>query len=185
MQLGKRSFTASYMSPLLLVAQHAMIAFTTASSVTYSSIAIRMAAAHRGSHPGSSRHTRHASTSCKDGSAANITSTPGQISQWRAVGEWAIALMRKANAAVWTFENVRRIAPSKTQLKDLEMVRMRYGHEDCHVIVPSFTMETGGKVPKRVCEHVDKYLRKRIRQGHSECLQCLNFPTPAELTKIG
>ena len=41
------SFTASYMSPLLLVAQHAMIAFTTASSVTYSSIAIRMAAAHR------------------------------------------------------------------------------------------------------------------------------------------
>jgi hypothetical protein len=77
------------------------------------------------------------------------------------------------------------INPSKTQLKDLEMVRMRYGHEDCHIIVPSFTMETGGKVPKRVCEHVDKYLRKRIRQGHSECLQCLNFPTPAELTKIG
>ena len=54
----------------------------------------------------------HASTSCKDGSAANITTTPGQISQWRAVGEWAIALMRKANAAVWTFENVRRIAPA-------------------------------------------------------------------------
>ena len=77
------------------------------------------------------------------------------------------------------------INPSKAQLKDLEMVRMRYGHEDCHIIVPSFTMETGGKVPKRVCEHVDKYLRKRIRQGHSECLQCLNFPTPAELTKIG
>ena len=72
---------------------------------------------------------------------------------------------------------------SKTQLKDLEMVRMRYGHEDCHIIVPSFTMETGGKVPKRVCEHVDKYLRKRIRPGHSECLQCLNFPTPAELRR--
>ena len=54
----------------------------------------------------------HASTSCKDGSTANFGTSPNQITQYRAMGEWAIALMRKANAAVWTFENVRRIAPA-------------------------------------------------------------------------
>ena len=99
---------------------------------------------------------------------------------------WVIFLERGDHTFVKNYVRGKSWSnPSKAQLKDLEMVRMRYGHEDCHIIVPSFTMETGGKVPKRVCEHVDKYLRKRIRQGHSECLQCINFPTPAELTKIG
>ena len=76
------------------------------------------------------------------------------------------------------------INPTKKQLKDLQMSRLQYGHNDCEIIVPSFTLETGGKVPKRVCEHVDKHLRKKVRQGHTGCLPCLNFPTPAELTKI-
>ena len=40
------------------------------------------------------------------------------------------------------------VAPSKAKLAGLEMNRYRYGHEDCGIIVPSFTMESGGKVPK-------------------------------------
>jgi len=45
-------------------------------------------------------------------------------------------------------------------------------------------MESGGKVPRRVCESIDKHLRKKIRQGHTACLQCLNYPTPAESSKM-
>ena len=76
------------------------------------------------------------------------------------------------------------VQPSKAKLAGLEMNRYRYGHEDCEIIVPSFTMESGGKVPKRVCEQIDKHLRRRIRQGHTACLQCLNYPTPLELSKM-
>jgi len=76
------------------------------------------------------------------------------------------------------------VTPNKTKLAGLEMNRYRYGHEDCEIIVPSFTMESGGKVPKRVCEQIDKHLRRKIRQGHTACLQCLNYPTPVELSKM-
>ena len=76
------------------------------------------------------------------------------------------------------------VAPSKGKLAGLTMNRLRYGHEDCEIIVPTFTMESGGKVPKRVCESIDKFLRKKIRQGHTACLQCLNYPTPAETSRM-
>ena len=76
------------------------------------------------------------------------------------------------------------VAPSKAKLAGLEMIRYRYGHEDCEIIVPSFTMESGGKVPKRVRESIDTHLRRKIRQGHTACLQCLNYPTPAETSKM-
>ena len=74
--------------------------------------------------------------------------------------------------------------PSKAKLAGLEMNRYRYGHEDCEIIVPSSTMEPGGKVPKRVCECIDKHLRREIRQGHTASLQCLNYPTPMELSRM-
>ena len=77
------------------------------------------------------------------------------------------------------------VAPSKVKLAGLQMNRLRYGHEDCEIIVPSFTMEPGGgKVTKRVCESIDKHLRRKIRQGHTACLQCLNYPTPTETSKM-
>ena len=66
------------------------------------------------------------------------------------------------------------VAPSKAKLAGLEINRYRYGHEDCEIIVPlSFTMEPGGKAPKRVCESIDKNPRKKIRQGHTAFLQRL------------
>ena len=52
---------------------------------------------------------------------------------------------------VWDLK--QHVTPSKAKLAGLEMNRYRYGHEDCEIIVPSFTMESGGKVPKRVCEY--------------------------------
>ena len=76
------------------------------------------------------------------------------------------------------------VKPNKAKMAGLEMNRYRYGHDDCEIIVPSFTMESGGKVPKRVCEYIDKHLRRKIRQGHTACLQCLNYPTPAETSKM-
>ena len=76
------------------------------------------------------------------------------------------------------------VAPSKAKLVGLEMIRYRYGHEDCEIIVLSFMMGPGGKVPKRVCKSIDRHMRKKIRQGHTACLQYLNYPTPAETSKI-
>ena len=76
------------------------------------------------------------------------------------------------------------VKPNKAKMAGLEMNRYRYRREDCDIIVPSFTMESGGKVPKRVCEYIDKHLRRKIRQGHNACLQCLNYPTPAETSKM-
>ena len=76
-----------------------------------------------------------ANTSCQAGSAANITSTPGQISKWRAIGEWATSLMRKADAAVWTFENVRRIAPA---FQGLPIAAVYPVHKHCKLAQPRF-----------------------------------------------
>ena len=76
------------------------------------------------------------------------------------------------------------VAPSKSKIAGLTMNRLRYGHEDWDIIVPSFTMELGGKVPKRVCESIGKFLRKKTRQGHIACLQCPNYPTPAETSRM-
>ena len=76
------------------------------------------------------------------------------------------------------------VAPSKAKLAGLTLNRPRYGHEDYEIIVPTFTMESGEKVPKRVCELIGKFLRKKIRQGHTACFQCLNYPTPTETSKM-
>ena len=76
------------------------------------------------------------------------------------------------------------VAPSKAKLAGLTMNLLRYGHKDCEIIVPTVTMESGGKVSKRVCESIGKFLRKKIRQGHTTCLQCLNYPTPAETSRM-
>ena len=37
------------------------------------------------------------------------------------------------------------VAPSKAKLAGLQMNRLRYGHEDCEIIVPTFTMEPGAR----------------------------------------
>ena len=60
------------------------------------------------------------------------------------------------------------------------MSRFRYGHDDILIVVPSFTMETGGKVPRRILEQVDNWLRKRIKEGDRAWIGALNFPRPQE-----
>ena len=70
------------------------------------------------------------------------------------------------------------VTASKAKLAGLTMTMnwLRYGHEDCEIIVPTFTMESGRRCQKRVCGSIGKFLRKKIRQGYTACLQCPNYP---------
>ena len=72
------------------------------------------------------------------------------------------------------------VRPNAKQKENLDMSRFRYGHDDILIVIPSFTMETGGKVPKRIAEQVDNWLRKRIKEGEKAWIGALNFPRPQD-----
>ena len=76
------------------------------------------------------------------------------------------------------------VRPNAKQKEDLDMSRFRYGHDDILIVIPSFTitMETGGKVPKRIAEQVDNWPRKRIKEGEKAWATALNFPRPQDST---
>ena len=68
-------------------------------------------------------------------------------------------------------------------MKDMEMGLWRYAMEDITIVVPAFTKETGGKIPKRVCEYSDTWLRRRIREGHGRCSEALSIPNTKQLSR--
>ena len=74
------------------------------------------------------------------------------------------------------------VKPKATQMKDMEMSLWRYAMEDITIVVPAFTKETGGKIPKRVCDYSDKWLRRRIREGHGRCSEALSTPNSKQLS---
>ena len=47
---------------------------------------------------------------------------------------------------------------------------------DIEFVVPHFMMESGGKVPRKVCAMADEYLRRHIKAGARIALAALSFP---------
>ena len=74
------------------------------------------------------------------------------------------------------------VKPKTAQMKDMEMSLWRYAMDDIMIVVPAFTKETGGKIPKRVCDYSDTWLRRRIREGHDRCKEALSTPITKQLS---
>ena len=51
---------------------------------------------------------------------------------------------------------------------------------DIEFVVPHFMMESGGKVPRKVCAMADEYLRRHIKAGARIALAVLAFPSERE-----
>ena len=56
----------------------------------------------------------------------------------------------------------------------------RPDRSDVELVVPHFMLESGGKVPRKICAKVDEYLRKQIKAGASGALVSLSYPTEKE-----
>ena len=62
-------------------------------------------------------------------------------------------------------------------------LQRRRGHvdkTDIEFVVSHFMMESGGKVPRKVCAMVDDYLRRHIKAGARIALAALSFPSERE-----
>ena len=76
--------------------------------------------------------------------------------------------------------SVSHIKPKKEKLPGLRRRQGQVGKSDVELVVPHFMLESGGKVPRKICAKVDEYLRKQIKAGASGALVSLSYPTEKE-----
>ena len=75
------------------------------------------------------------------------------------------------------------VGPTEVQKKKLERLMENYSSREVEVIYAGFDMESNGKVPKRVCEVADAWLRKAAKED-AKVLRALSYPTGAEEAKL-
>ena len=76
--------------------------------------------------------------------------------------------------------SVSHIKPKKDKLPGLRRRQGQVDKSDVELVVPHFMLESGGKVPRKICAKVDEYLRKQIKAGASGALASLSYPTEKE-----
>lgn len=76
--------------------------------------------------------------------------------------------------------SVSHIKPKKEKLPGLRRRQGQVDKSDVELVVPHFMLESGGKVPRKICAKVDEYLRRQIRAGASGALVSLSYPTEKE-----
>ena len=72
------------------------------------------------------------------------------------------------------------VKPKRERLPHLQRRRGQVDKTDIEFVVPHFMMESGGKVPRKVCAMVDEYLRRHIKAGARIALAALSFPSERE-----
>ena len=70
------------------------------------------------------------------------------------------------------------VKPKRERLPYLQRRRGQVDKTDIEFVVPHFMMESGGKVPRKVCAAAYEYLRRHIKAGASIALAALSFPSP-------
>ena len=76
--------------------------------------------------------------------------------------------------------SISHIKPKKEKLPGLRRRQGQVDKSDVELVVPHFMLESGGKVPRKVCVKVDEYLRRQIKAGASGALVSLSYPTEKE-----
>ena len=86
-------------------------------------------------------------------------------------------------AAEWKDSKGRSYAAPMESLKP-KLTRMmdQVDAYEVELIRAAFNLEANGKVPRRVCDVTDVWLRKAART-EQQCLRALSFPTVGERTK--
>ena len=72
------------------------------------------------------------------------------------------------------------VKPKRERLPHLQRRRGQVDKTDIEFVVPHFMMESGGKVPRKVCAMADEYLRRHIKAGARIALAALSFPSERE-----
>ena len=76
----------------------------------------------------------------------------------------------------------RRAKPAPSQEHNYTKIFGEFGFSEVEVIVPSFHLQSGGKIPEPVCRKVDTWLRKGAKRSPRAIL-AVSFPSPQETTK--
>jgi hypothetical protein len=85
--------------------------------------------------------------------------------------------------AEWKDDNARSYAAPAEKLKpNLQRMMDHYDAAHVELIYAGFNLETNGKVPRRVCEAADAWLRKAARD-EPQCLKALSYPSEVERSK--
>ena len=86
-------------------------------------------------------------------------------------------------AAEWKNIKVRsHAAPMESLKPKLTRLMDHFDAGDVELICAGFNLEANGKVPRRVCDVTDVWLRKDART-EQQCLRALSFPAVGERTK--
>ena len=75
------------------------------------------------------------------------------------------------------------IAPNENQKKSLERLVEGFNASEVEIIDAGFGLEATGKVPKRICEVADIWLRKAAKVDAC-AIKALSFPNKSEKTRI-
>ena len=87
-------------------------------------------------------------------------------------------------AAEWKDGKGRSYAgPAEVLKPKLTRLLDQFDASEVELIYAGFDLESGGKVPRRVCEVADKWLRKAVG-AEPQCLKALSFPSDAERARL-
>ena len=83
-------------------------------------------------------------------------------------------------APEWTDDRGQSwIGPSEAQKKSLKRLMENYNSQEIEVVCAGFDMESNSKVPRRVIDIVDAWLRKAAKDEPG-ALKAISFPTEVE-----
>ena len=92
------------------------------------------------------------------------------LAQRRLIPEWAHNVTQ------------RRAKPAPGSEHKYTKIFGEFGASEVEVIVPTFHLQSGGKIPEPVCRRADTWLRAKSRTS-PRALVALSFPSPAEITR--